>query len=72
MTSHYTCGFVTTIHDFEGVLGGTLDTFFGLSQLHGHGSWLVCEVALSVHFSMFIARYDISIYVSIYTQRIPI
>ena len=20
----------------------------GLSQLHGHGSWLVCEVALSV------------------------
>ena len=21
---------------------------FGLSQLHGHGSWLMCEVALSV------------------------
>jgi hypothetical protein len=21
---------------------------FGLSQFHGHGSWLVCEVALSV------------------------
>ena len=21
---------------------------FGLSHLHGHGSWLVCEVALSV------------------------
>jgi hypothetical protein len=21
----------------------------GLSQFHGHGSWLVCEVALSVH-----------------------
>ena len=20
---------------------------FGLSQFHGHGSWLVCEVALS-------------------------
>ena len=22
---------------------------FGLSQFHGHGSWLVCEVALKVH-----------------------
>ena len=21
--------------------------FFGLSQIHGHGSWLMCEVALS-------------------------
>ena len=21
---------------------------FGLSQFHGHGSWLVCEVALSL------------------------
>ena len=27
--------------------------FFGLSQFHGHGSWLVCEVALkhSLYFS---------------------
>ena len=23
---------------------------FGLSQVHGHGSWLVCEVALSIIF----------------------
>ena len=23
---------------------------FGLSQFHGHGSWLVCEVALSIFF----------------------
>ena len=30
---------------FEGVLRRPLDTFFGLSQLHGHGTWLVCEVA---------------------------
>ena len=22
---------------------------FGLSRFHGHGSWLVCEVALSFH-----------------------
>jgi hypothetical protein len=29
---------VTTLHDFEGVLGHPLDTFFGLSQFHGHGS----------------------------------
>jgi hypothetical protein len=21
---------------------------FGLSQFHGHGSWLMCEVALSI------------------------
>jgi hypothetical protein len=33
---------VTTLHDFGGVLGWPLDTFFGLSQFHGHGSWVVC------------------------------
>ena len=37
---------MTTLHDCGGVLGWPLDTFFGLSQFHGHGSWLVCEVAL--------------------------
>ena len=47
MASHYTWGSVITLHDFEGVLGRPLDTFFGLSQFHGHGSWLVCGVALS-------------------------
>ena len=35
-----------TLHDFGSVLGHALDTSFGLSQFHGHGSWLVCEVAL--------------------------
>ena len=35
------------MHDFGGILGRPLDTFsFGLSQFHGRGSWLVCEVAL--------------------------
>jgi hypothetical protein len=29
--------------------GGLWTLSFGLSQFHGHGSWLVCEVALSVH-----------------------
>ena len=29
MTSHYTWGPVTTLHDFGGVLGRPLDTFFG-------------------------------------------
>jgi hypothetical protein len=48
MTSHYTQGTVTTLNDFEGVLGRPLETSFGLSQFHGHGSWLVCEVALIV------------------------
>jgi hypothetical protein len=47
MTSHYTEGSVTTLHDSEGVLGRPLVTLFGLSQFHGHGSWLVCEVALT-------------------------
>ena len=28
MASHYTCGSVTTLHDFGGVLGRPLDTFF--------------------------------------------
>jgi hypothetical protein len=34
------------IHDFGGVLGRPSDTFFWLSQFHGHGSWVMCEVAL--------------------------
>ena len=38
---------MTTLRDFGGVLGWPLDTFFGLSQFHGLGSWLVCEVALN-------------------------
>ena len=25
---------------------------FGLSQFHGHGSWLLCEVALSKHYDL--------------------
>ena len=29
-------------------MGRPLHTSFGLSQLHGHGFWLVCEVALSI------------------------
>ena len=39
---------MTTIHDVESVLGQHLDTSFGLSQFHGHGSWLMCEVALKM------------------------
>jgi hypothetical protein len=36
------------LHGFGGALGRPLDTVsFGLSQYHGHGSWLVHEVALS-------------------------
>ena len=45
MTSHYTRSSMTTLHGFGGVLGRPLDTFLGLSQFHGHGSWLVCEEA---------------------------
>ena len=38
MASHYTWASITTLHEFGGVLGRPLDTFFGLSQFHGHGS----------------------------------
>jgi hypothetical protein len=47
MVSHYTWGCVTILHDFGGVLERPLDTFTGLSQFHGHSSWLMCEVALA-------------------------
>ena len=47
MASHYTLRSVTTLHDFGGDLGRTLNIFLGLSQFHGYGSWLVCKVALS-------------------------
>jgi hypothetical protein len=46
LTSHYTWGSVTILHDFGRVLGRPWTLSFGLSQFHGHGSWLVCEVAL--------------------------
>jgi hypothetical protein len=46
MTSHYTWGYVTTLHDLEVSWDGFWTLSFGLSQFHGHGSWLVCEVAL--------------------------
>ena len=37
---------MTTLHDCISVLGRPLDTLpYGLSQLHGHGFWIVCEVA---------------------------
>ena len=50
---------MTTLHDFEGVFGLPLDTFFfgSLSQFHGHGSWLVFEVALTfVNFTTWCGR----------------
>ena len=46
MTSHHTWGPVTATHDFGGVSGRRrfFGHFpFGLSQFHGHSSWLVCE-----------------------------
>jgi hypothetical protein len=38
---------VSTLHDFGGVLDNLWTLSFGLSKFHGHGSWLVCAVALS-------------------------
>ena len=38
---------MSTLHDFGSVLGQPLDTSVGLLQFHGHGPWLMCEVALN-------------------------
>ena len=40
VTSHYTWGFVTTLHDFGGVLGQPLDTFFWVLTISW--SFLAC------------------------------
>ena len=50
MTSHYTRGSATPLHDVGGVWGGPVDTFFWALTIsfHGHGSWLVCGVALTL------------------------
>ena len=42
MTSHYTWGSVTTLHDFGGVLGWPLDTFFWALTISW--SWLLARV----------------------------
>ena len=47
MTSHYTWGSVTTLHNLEVCWDGLWTLSFGLSQFHGHRSWVVCEVALT-------------------------
>jgi hypothetical protein len=44
MTSHYTWGAHDLIYM---ILEVSWTLSFGLSQFHGHGSWLVCEVALT-------------------------
>ena len=49
MTSYYTWGSVTTLHDFGGVSGRILGTFFWaltMSWSQTHSSWLICEVTL--------------------------
>ena len=32
---------MTTLHDCGGLMGRSLTLSLGLSQFHGHGSWLV-------------------------------
>ena len=46
MNLHYTRRRMITLHDFESVLRWPLDTSLW-AQIHGHGFWLVCEVALT-------------------------
>ena len=40
---------MTTLHDFGGVLGRPLDTFFWALTISCHGFWVICEVALMFH-----------------------
>ncbi len=61
MTSDYTWGTTTTLRDFGGFLGRHFDSSFGLSWCHGHGSWLVCEVALSFLVVFSGTKYEASI-----------
>jgi hypothetical protein len=46
MASHYTWGLWPHYTILEVCWDGLWTLSFGLSQFHGHGSWLVCEVAL--------------------------
>ena len=47
MTFHYTWGSVTTLRDLEVSWDNIWTLCFGLLQFHNHGSWLMCEVAIS-------------------------
>ena len=40
---------MTAQHDFGGVWDSLWTLSCGLSQFHDHGSWIVCEVALTLH-----------------------
>jgi hypothetical protein len=48
MTSCYIWGSMTTLHGFWVTWDDLWTLSFGFSQCHGHGSWLVCGVALSL------------------------
>jgi hypothetical protein len=58
MTSHYTWGPMTKMQDFRSALGLPLNTSFGLSQFHGHGSWDICEMALRATLHMRLRAHD--------------
>ena len=49
-------GPVPRLHHFGSVLRRRLDTSFGLPQFHGHGSWLICEVALKSSVRMLLRK----------------
>jgi hypothetical protein len=48
---------MTTRHDFGGVLDGLWTLLFGLSQFHGHNSWLMCKLALSGYWANLIRTF---------------
>ena len=58
MTSHYTWGSMTTLHDFEGVLGWPLDTFFWALTISW--SWLLARVWSSPNYAYHKCGYDYS------------
>ena len=57
MTSHYTWRSVNKLHALEVSWGNLWTVPIELSQFHGHGSWLMCEVALSVQCMAYIHNF---------------
>jgi hypothetical protein len=66
MTSHYTWGssYMILRVSWDGL--GTLS--FELSQFHGHGSWLMCEVSLRVGWTCFTSHYFHGILVMLFNN----
>jgi hypothetical protein len=69
--TYNTRGSVTTLHDFVGVLGRPLHTFFWALAISWHGSWLVCEVALNSGADQWAMRNNMGLVVRLVVVQTP-